>query len=47
VGAGTLGEADALALQIRNRADRGIALNQNALPVGDRLTRGIDDGSPR
>jgi hypothetical protein len=41
VGAGSLGETDALALQIRDGADRGIARNQNALPVGDRLACGI------
>src|SRR5258706_13492833 len=41
MGAGTLGESDALALQIRDAADRGIAGNEDALPVGNRLARGI------
>ena len=41
--AGALGEPDALAFQIGNGANAGVGGNQNALPVGDRRSRDIDD----
>ena len=43
VRAGALGESDALALQVGNGANAGVGGNENALPVGDRRSRDIDD----
>ena len=43
VGAGALGESDALALQVGDAANAGIGGNENALPVGDPRSRDIDD----
>jgi len=44
VRAGTLGEADVPALEIRQRVNRRLLLDQYPLSVGDRLPGDIDDG---